>query len=74
MKPYHSVAMYNQAVQVLQLPRSPHHPPLQLWSTTSLKLPFSSNDFCLKSVQRLEGHCVLATQAQLNAHSTVRNI
>lgn len=74
MKPYHSVAMYNQAVQVLELPRNPHHPPLQLLSTTSLKLPFSLNDFGLKSLQRLQGRCLLAEQAHLNAHSTVHNI
>lgn len=27
MKPYHSVAMYNQAIQMLELSRNPHHPP-----------------------------------------------
>lgn len=74
MKPYHSVAMYNQAVQVPQLPRNPHHPPLQVLSTTSLKLPFSLNSFCLKSLRRLRGHCALAKQAHLNARSTVRGI
>lgn len=32
MKPYHAVAMYNQAVQALELLRKPpHHPPLQLF-------------------------------------------
>ena len=75
MKPYHSVAMYNQAVQALELPRKPHHhPPSQLLSATSLKLPFSLNDFCLKSLRRLQGRCLLAKQAHLNVQYNISDL
>lgn len=74
MKPYHSVAMYNQAVQALELPRKPHHPLLQLLSATSLKLPFSLNDFCLKSLRRLQGRCLLAKQAHLNVQYYISDL
>lgn len=71
MKSYHSVAMYNQAVQVLELPRSPHHPLL-----ATLVYNFTQTTIFFKQLlcEIITGSLLVAKQAHFNAHITVHNI